>query len=104
MSGTPVFQGHHVIEQIAHERSELLRVLSRQGLYDLHGPRNLLNLPADQALAARLGLSPHPGGPLAGYSQGLELQLERLQQTSDGQATLRGDRAAAERMAARVAN
>lgn len=102
MTDTPVFQGHHVIEQGAYARSRLLQALSQQGLFDLHGPRNLLNLPADEALAARLGLSPHPGGPLGGYSEGLQLQLRQLQQSPDGQATLRGDRAAAERMAVRV--
>ncbi len=102
MSDTPVFQGHHVIEQGAYARSPLLQALSEQQLFDLHSPRNLLNLPADQALAAKLNLSPHPGGPLGGYSDGLQLQLRRLQQSPDGQATLRGDRAAAERVAAKV--
>ena len=102
MTDTPVFQGHHVIEQGAYGRSDLLRALTQEGLFDLHGPRNLLNLPADQALAARLGVSPHPGGPLGGYSSGLEQELLDLQRTPDGQATLRGDRAAAERMAVRV--
>lgn len=102
MTDTPVFQGHHVIEQGAYARSPLLQALSEQQLFDLHSPRNLLNLPADQALAAKLDLSPHPGGPLSGYSDGLQLQLRKLQQSPDGQATLRGDRAAAERMAAKV--
>ena len=102
MTDTPVFQGHHVIEQDAYAQSRLLRALSGQGLFDLHGPRNLLNLPADQALGARLGGSPHPGGPLGEYSKGVLKQLNELQETPDGQGTLRGDRAAAERMAARV--
>ena len=64
MGDTPAFQGHHVIEQEAYRQSRLLRELSAQGLFDLDGPRNMLNLPQDRALAARLGLSPHPGGPL----------------------------------------
>lgn len=102
MSDTPVFQGHHVIEQDAYRQSRLLRELSKQGLFDLHAPRNLLNLPVDRALAAQLDLSPHPGGPLGAYSEGVQLRLERLQQSPDGQAALRGDRAAAERMAVRV--
>lgn len=102
MAETPVFQGHHVIEQEAYARSRLLQELSRQGLFDLHAPRNLLNLPADRALAAQLGLSPHPGGPLSEYSSGVREQLAELQRTPDGQAALRGDRAAAERVAARV--
>ncbi|MEQ1512807.1 MAG: XVIPCD domain-containing protein [Lysobacteraceae bacterium] len=102
MADTPVFQGHHVIEQEAYAQSRLLKALSEQGLFDLHGPRNILNLPADQALATRLGVSPHPGGPLSGYSSALQQELIDLQRTPDGQATLRGDRAAAERMALRV--
>ena len=102
MTDTPVFQGHHVIEQGAYARSPLLQALSEQQLFDLHSPRNLLNLPADQALATKLDLSPHPGGPLGAYSDGLQLQLRRLQQSPDGQATLRGDRAAAERVATKV--
>lgn len=102
MSDTPVFQGHHVIEQDAYKQSRLLRELSKQDLFDLHAPRNLLNLPVDRTLAAQLDLSPHPGGPLGAYSEGVQLRLERLQQSPDGQAALRGDRAAAERMAVRV--
>ncbi|PPT84727.1 hypothetical protein XarzCFBP7410_05440 [Xanthomonas arboricola pv. zantedeschiae] len=102
MADTPAFQGHHVIEQAAFSESRLLQSLSRSGLFDLHGPRNILNLPADQALAARMGLSPHPGGPLGAYSEELANRLERLELSPDGQATLRGDQAAAQRIAARV--
>lgn len=58
MSDTPVFQGHHIIEQQAFRDSLLLRKLSDHGLFDLDGPRNMLNLPADRALAGQLGLSP----------------------------------------------
>ena len=102
MAETPVFQGHHVIEQDAYRQSRLLRELSKQDLFDLHAPRNLLNLPADRALAAQLDLSPHPGGPLGEYSRGVREQLAELEQTPDGRAALRGDRAAAERVATRV--
>lgn len=102
MADTPVFQGHHVIEQQAFRDSKLLQALSKQGLFDLDGSRNMLNLPANQALAANLGVSPHTGGPLSDYSQEVRRQLTRLQSTADGQATLRGDQAAAQRIAARV--
>ena len=102
MADTPAFQGHHVIEQAAFSESRLLQSLSRSGLFELHGPRNILNLPADQALAASMGLSPHPGGPLGAYSEELANRLERLELSPDGQATLRGDQAAAQRIAARV--
>ncbi|CAD0299582.1 XVIPCD domain-containing protein [Xanthomonas hortorum] len=102
MADTPVFQGHHVIEQGAYRRSELLQALSERKLFDLHGPHNMLNLPADPALAAKMGLSPHPGGPLGAYTEELANALERLEISPDGQATLRGDQAAAQRIAARV--
>lgn len=102
MTEKPVFQGHHVIEQAAYERSELLKALREQGLFDLHGPRNILNLPADKELASKLDISPHPGGPLKGYTDGLRLQLQRLESSADGQAALDGDRAAAQRVAGKV--
>lgn len=102
MADTPVFQGHHVIEQATFDRSALLRSLMRQGLFDMNGPGNMLNLPVDRALAARLGLSPHPGGPLGEYSKGLLGVLDELQKSGDGQLAMRGDRAAAERVAAKV--
>ena len=57
MADTPAFQGHHVIEQAAFDKSPLLRALSEQGLSDLHGPRSTLNLPAYRALAARLDIA-----------------------------------------------
>lgn len=78
----PVFQGHHVIEQDAYARSKLLQDLAREGLYDLHGDRNLLNLPADKQLALQLEVTPHNGGPLGQYSEGLTdalVDLEKVQ-------------------------
>lgn len=102
MADTPAFQGHHIIEQGAFSESELLRSLSKRGLFDLHGQHNMLNLPADRALAARMGLSPHPGGPLGGYSEELANKLQRLEISPDGQAAIEGDQAAAQRIAARV--
>nr|WP_238692185.1 XVIPCD domain-containing protein [Xanthomonas arboricola] len=102
MADTPVFQGHHVIEQGAYRNSPLLKVLSERGMFNLHGPNNILNLPADRALASNMGVSPHPGGPLGAYSDELDFTLRDLQNSPDGQATMRGDQAAAQRMAARV--
>ncbi|MCD0266501.1 hypothetical protein JWH11_08600 [Xanthomonas melonis] len=62
MTDTPALQGNHFIEQAAVSESRLLQSLSRSGLFDLHSLRNTLNLPADQALAAEMGLSPYPSG------------------------------------------
>ncbi len=102
MGDTPAFQGHHVIEQQAQNNSALLRELIEKGYFDLDGPRNMLNLPAKQSLAARMDLSPHPGGPLGGYSKGLQGVLAELELSRDGQLTLAGDDAACKRMAERV--
>ena len=102
MSDNPVFESHHVIEQEAFRRSALLQALSKQGLFDLNSPRNLLNLPDDPALAKQLGISPHPGGPLGEYSRGVRGQLAELENSADGKSAMRGDRAAAQRVALQV--
>ena len=102
MSDTPAFQGHHVIEQQAQNNSALFRELIEKGYLDLNGPHNMLNLPAKQLLAARMDLSPHPGGPLGGYSKGLQGVLAELELSQDGQLALAGDDAACKRMAERV--
>ena len=102
MTDKPVFQGHHVVEQKTFKASDLVKKLSQEELFDLHGLRNLVVLPADQTLAARMGLSPHTGGPLSAYTDELAATLRDLEISPDGQATLRGDQAAAKRIAARV--
>ncbi|MBH1493970.1 AHH domain-containing protein [Stenotrophomonas maltophilia] len=110
MADTPVFQGHHLIEQNAFEQSQLLKSLARSGHFTLHGPDNILNLPANPALATRLGISPHSGGPLSAYSDQLKFVLEDLTETYDGRTLLAKDSppdvraAAVERMGARIQN
>lgn len=110
MADTPVFQGHHLIEQIAFEQSQLLKSLARSGHFSLHGADNILNLPASPALAAKLGISPHSGGPLGAYTDELKFVLDELAETHDGRALLAENTppdvraAAAERMGARIQN
>ncbi|BBO53457.1 XVIPCD domain-containing protein [Stenotrophomonas maltophilia] len=110
MADTPVFQGHHLIEQNAFEQSQLLKSLARSGHFTLHGPDNILNLPANPALATRLGISPHSGGPLSAYTDQLKFVLEDLTETYDGRTLLAKDSppdvraAAVERMGARIQN
>jgi hypothetical protein len=99
---TPVFQGHHVIEQDAYASSDLLKKLQAEKLFNLHGDRNLLNLPADKKLALQLEVTPHNGGPLGQYSDGLGQELKDLLESPDGQAALNNDRGAAQRVAAQV--
>ncbi|MEA9609081.1 hypothetical protein QY702_22340 [Xanthomonas campestris pv. plantaginis] len=88
MPDTPVFRGHHIFEQVAFKDSQLLQELAKRGLFDLHGEGNILNFPVDRALAAKMGISPHGGGPLAGYSEELATLLKDLENTPDGKATL----------------
>ncbi len=45
MADTPVFQGHHLIEQNAFEQSQLLKSLARSGHFTLHGSDNILTCP-----------------------------------------------------------
>src|SRR5690606_36907258 len=79
MTDKPVFQGHHVVEQKTFKASDLVKKLSQEELFDLHGLRNLVVLPADQTLAARMGLSPHTGGPLSAYTDELAATLRDLE-------------------------
>lgn len=47
-------------------------------------------MPTNQELAAKMGVSPHNGGPLKTYSDGLAEQFDKLERSFDGQATLAG--------------
>ncbi len=103
---TTVFEGHHVLEQKSALDSPLVQKLMRDGLFDLHGPRNMLNLPAKQVLAAQLDVSPHTGGPLDEYSLGVQRMLNELEGHKDWLTMQEGGpaegKAAAVRMAQRV--
>lgn len=102
MAGVTVFQDHHVIERQAADKSALLQNLAKQRLFNLDDPANRLNLPADPDMAAKIGIYPHSGGPLAEYSRGLGRHLLDLENSLDGQLALQGDKAAAVRIAEQV--
>lgn len=110
MSDKPRFRGHHIFEQVAYKDSRLLQELDKRGLFHLHDEGNILNLPVNDELAAKMGISPHGGGPLDSYSKELSTLLKDLEATPDGKATLgklgtpEQQAAAAERMGARIAN
>ncbi|QNH20350.1 hypothetical protein HEP73_01250 [Xanthomonas sp. GW] len=98
----PVFQDHHAIEQQTLERNQLLKALSGAGYFDIHSPENRIFLPADPAFAKTLGTTPHSGGPISDYQNGLIDRLGRLEQTPDGMKALSGDPDALGRIAGRV--
>ena len=98
----PVFQDHHAIEQQTLNRSPLLKAISDAGYFNIHAPENRIFLPADPAFAQTLGITPHSGGPIADYQNGLIDRLARLEQAPDGARALAGDPDALARIAGRV--
>ncbi len=97
-----LFQNYHNIEQQTLKNSELLAKLQGAAKFHIHAPENLVFLPASPELAEALGVTPHSGGPLGEYQDGMLERLERIQSMRDGQAALRGDTDAMDRVARRV--
>ncbi|MBV6852668.1 AHH domain-containing protein [Xanthomonas campestris pv. mirabilis] len=97
-----LFQDHHNIEQQTLKNSELLAKLQETGRFDIHAPENRLFLPSDPKFAQALDITPHSGGPLGAYQDGVIERLDDLQATRDGRAALRGDPEALDRVAQRV--
>lgn len=97
-----LFQDHHNIEQQTLKNSELLAKLQETGRFDIHAPENRLFLPSDPQFARALDITPHSGGPLGAYQDGVIERLDDLQATRDGRAALRGDPEALDRVAQRV--
>jgi len=97
-----LFQDHHNIEQQTLKNSELLAKLQETGRFDIHAPENRLFLPSDPQFAKALDITPHSGGPLGAYQDGVIERLDDLQATRDGRAALRGDPEALDRVAQRV--
>ncbi|MEF9421250.1 hypothetical protein MPD99_20675, partial [Xanthomonas citri pv. viticola] len=99
---TPLFQGHHALEQQTFARDPLLEALVDSGRFNKDAATNLINMPKDRALAHALGVSPHSGGPLQDYKIGSTQVLKDLASTKDGIAALAGDAGALDRMAMKV--
>lgn len=97
-----LFQDHHNIEQQTLKNSELLAKLQEVGKFHIHAPENRLFLPASPQLADAIGVTPHSGGPLAEYQNGMLERLRRLQSTRDGKLALSGDTEAIDRVTKRV--
>ena len=98
----PILRLHHVLEQQTFGNDELLDALVDTGRVKKHAPENLLYMPRDQALATAFGVSPHGGGPIGDYQDGIALQLEKLKLTRDGMDALSGNDQALDRMAGKV--
>lgn len=96
------FQDHHAIEQQTLKNSELLATLQQSGRFNIHAVENRIFLPASPQLADALGITPHSGGPLRAYQDGMLGWLDEIQGTRDGEAAIAGDPAALDRVAKRV--
>ncbi|OBU53750.1 XVIPCD domain-containing protein [Stenotrophomonas maltophilia] len=96
------FQDHHNIEQQTLKNSELLDELQRAGRFDIHAPENRLFLPASPQFAHAIGITPHSGGPLRAYQDGMLEHLRNIEVSRDGKAALRGDPDALDRVVQRV--
>lgn len=96
------FQDHHAIEQQTLRNSELLAKLQQSGNFNIHAVENRIFLPASPQLADALGITPHSGGPLRAYQDGMLEWLDEIQETRDGRAAMAGDPAALDRVAKRV--
>lgn len=96
------FQDHHAIEQQTLKNSELLAKLQQSERFNIHAVENRIFLPASPELADALGITPHSGGPLRAYQDGMLEWLDEIQETRDGKAAIAGDPAALDRVAKRV--
>lgn len=96
------FQDHHAIEQQTLRNSELLDKLQQSGRFNIHAVENRIFLPASPQLADALGITPHSGGPLRAYQDGMLEWLDEIQETRDGKAAIAGDPAALDRVTKRV--
>ncbi|MGB9102347.1 MAG: hypothetical protein WCC51_17105, partial [Stenotrophomonas indicatrix] len=99
---SPILQKHHVLEQQTFNNNDFLQALVDAELVEKDVFENLLYMPADRKLAAAMGVSPHGGGPIKDYQNGITFSLELIEASPDGQAALRGDAAAMQRVAAQV--
>jgi len=79
------YQGmrHHAIEQQPLAHSQLLKMLADSGRFDMDmdASSNLINMPNHKTLAHSLGVSPHSGGLIRDYRNGLKSVLDDLEVT-----------------------
>jgi hypothetical protein len=66
-----LWQTHHIIS-LQFADTPVIQTLTKAGLFDFEGLQNLQRLPADQQLAADLVVSPHTGGHLSSYYDGIQ--------------------------------
>ncbi|MGV6941082.1 XVIPCD domain-containing protein [Stenotrophomonas maltophilia] len=95
-------QDHHAIEQQTLRHSPLLAKLQEAGRFNIHAQENRLFLPANPAYADAMGITPHSGGPLGEYQNGMIRRLNEIQRTRDGKAALLNDSDALDRVMVRV--
>ena len=71
-----IFFDHHIIPKSLRGHSAFRGIDKKT--FDIDAPANRVYLPADQQLAARLNVSPHPGGHLDPYEQLVCQKLKKI--------------------------
>src|SRR5262249_31335707 len=69
------FQVHHIISQ-QFSGNPTVQMLANNNLFDIQSSQNLVDLPSSRILAAILDVSPHNGGHLSSYYDGIENFLD----------------------------
>lgn len=96
-----MFQIHHILPQSLAGHFTL-KVLGNR--FNLHGIKNLIDLPSSQEAARELGSSPHTGGHLASYNKMFCKFLEGLQSHPSFAAAEEGDTAAVDQLDAEMSS
>jgi A nuclease family of the HNH/ENDO VII superfamily with conserved AHH len=91
-------QRHHIASRDLAKNSDVLRELSKRGLFDVEAPQNKVDLPSTRAEAAKQGSSPHNGRPLSSYEDGIRDRLDKLMDKPDYKKMLDGDMDAGRRL------
>lgn len=86
-----LFDRQLIIDDYLHDRSPLLQRLSRAGLFEVDSPVNALNLPVERAFAEKLGCAQFCAEPISSYREGMLGQLQKIENSTQGQAALQGD-------------
>lgn len=94
-------QSHHVIPQEVFKQNPLLRKLETIEQLSRDDLSNLLNVPTSDALAKEIGVGPHHGSHPV-YSDEVLIETNKILNSTDGQAALAGDKAAAGRVVNKV--
>lgn len=86
-----LFDRQLIIDDYLQHRSPLLQRLSIAGLFEVDSPVNALNLPVEKAFAEKLGCAQYCAEPISSYREGVLGQLQKIENSTQGQAAMQGE-------------